>query len=180
MLFRGEPTPNPDAMRFPIPPSVREPVDIRPGDGPSGLPGAAALMSIPGIVSVYYGNGYATVTKSAEASWAQVERPASEALEGAAWPGDDEAPAEAQHSASGTDPVLEEARAVIDELVRPSIQADGGDVEILSVNDGIAVVRLRGSCVGCPSSTLTLKRGIERILMHYVDGIIEVRSEEEA
>jgi Fe-S cluster biogenesis protein NfuA len=62
------------------------------------------------------------------------------------------------------------------ELIRPSLQADGGDVELVDVKDGIVKVKLTGACGGCPMSTMTLKKGIERILKEKVPGVKEVVS----
>jgi Fe-S cluster biogenesis protein NfuA len=59
-------------------------------------------------------------------------------------------------------------------IVRPSLQADGGDVELVDVKDGIVSVRLKGACSGCPMSTMTLKKGIERFLKEKIPGVKEV------
>ena len=61
-------------------------------------------------------------------------------------------------------------------VIRPSLQADGGDVELVDVKDGIVSVKLKGACAGCPMSTMTLKRGIERFLKEKVSGVKEVVS----
>ncbi len=63
------------------------------------------------------------------------------------------------------------------EIIRPAIQADGGDIELLEVDesDGVVIVQLSGACVSCPASTVTLKSGIERILVDRVPGVTEVR-----
>ncbi|HBI04612.1 MAG TPA: hypothetical protein DDY49_11355 [Paenibacillaceae bacterium] len=68
----------------------------------------------------------------------------------------------------------EQVKEVLDKL-RPFLQRDGGDVELVSVEDGIVKVRLMGACGSCPSSTITLKAGIERALMEEVEGIQEVQ-----
>lgn len=61
-------------------------------------------------------------------------------------------------------------------IIRPSLQADGGDVELVDVKDGIVSVKLKGACAGCPMSTMTLKRGIERFLKEKLEGVKEVVS----
>jgi Fe-S cluster biogenesis protein NfuA len=61
-------------------------------------------------------------------------------------------------------------------IIRPSLQADGGDVELVDVKDGIVSVKLKGACAGCPMSTMTLKRGIERFLKEKLTGVKEVVS----
>jgi Fe-S cluster biogenesis protein NfuA len=59
-------------------------------------------------------------------------------------------------------------------VIRPSLQADGGDVELVDVKEGIVSVKLKGACAGCPMSTMTLKKGIERFLKEKVSGVKEV------
>lgn len=59
-------------------------------------------------------------------------------------------------------------------IIRPSLQADGGDVELVDVKDGVVSVKLKGACAGCPMSTMTLKRGIERFLKEKLEGVKEV------
>jgi Fe-S cluster biogenesis protein NfuA len=59
-------------------------------------------------------------------------------------------------------------------VIRPSLQADGGDVELVDVKEGIVSVKLKGACAGCPMSTMTLKKGIERFLKEKVTGVKEV------
>jgi Fe-S cluster biogenesis protein NfuA len=77
--------------------------------------------------------------------------------------------------AAAGDPLLEEVREVVD-LLRPDIQADGGDVEVVSVSDGVVHVRLRGACVGCPSSSMTLHDGILAALRARIPSIVDVRA----
>jgi Fe-S cluster biogenesis protein NfuA len=67
----------------------------------------------------------------------------------------------------------EQVQEVLD-IIRPSLQADGGDVELVDVKDGIVSVRLKGACAGCPMSTMTLKRGIERFLKEKLSNVKEV------
>jgi len=69
----------------------------------------------------------------------------------------------------------EKVQEVLDKI-RPSLQADGGDVELVEVKDGIVKVRLQGSCQGCPMSQMTLKMGIERLIKEQVPGIAEVQA----
>jgi len=71
------------------------------------------------------------------------------------------------------DTIYDEVLDVLDKL-RPFLQRDGGDVELVDVEDGIVKLRLMGACGSCPSSTITLKAGIERALLEEVDGIVEV------
>lgn len=76
-------------------------------------------------------------------------------------------------SQQAQDTIYDEVLDVLDKL-RPFLQRDGGDVELVDVEDGIVKLRLMGACGSCPSSTITLKAGIERALLEEVDGIVEV------
>jgi Fe-S cluster biogenesis protein NfuA len=69
--------------------------------------------------------------------------------------------------------VKDKVQAVLDNI-RPSLRADGGDVELVDVKDGVVSVRLKGACAGCPMSTMTLKNGIERILKQELSDVKEV------
>lgn len=79
------------------------------------------------------------------------------------------------HSAERNSPMKEKVQEVLNKI-RPSLQADGGDVELVEVKDGIVKVRLQGSCHGCPMSQMTLKMGIERLIKEQVPGITEVQA----
>ncbi len=78
-------------------------------------------------------------------------------------------------SAESDDPVLAEVCEVVD-LLRPDIQADGGDVEVVGVHDGVVEVRLHGACVGCPSSGMTLQHGILAALKARIPSITDIRA----
>lgn len=80
---------------------------------------------------------------------------------------------EAQSQSNAT--MKEQVTAVIDQILRPAIQQDGGDIHLVDVTDeGVVQVQLRGACVGCPSSTVTLRNGVERILKSKVEGVTEI------
>jgi Fe-S cluster biogenesis protein NfuA len=71
----------------------------------------------------------------------------------------------------------ESVKAKVEEVlknIRPSLQADGGDVELVDIKEGVVSLRLKGACAGCPMSTMTLKNGIERVLKQEISGIKEV------
>ncbi|MSQ90212.1 MAG: NifU family protein [Phycisphaerales bacterium] len=84
-------------------------------------------------------------------------------------------PAHPVESSKPSDELLKRVRAVVD-LIRPGIQADGGDVEVVRVHQGIVEVRFHGACIGCPSSNMTLQSGIARQLRERVPEITEVRA----
>jgi len=148
-------------------------------------PLAKLLFDIDGVKAVYLGPEFVTVTKYAEANWQHVRTMVFSAI--------------MDHYASGkpavtstpeiTDTTIleddDEIVAMIKELlesrIRPAVQEDGGDIRYVgfNVDTGIVTVQLAGSCVGCPSSSVTLKNGVENMLMHYIPEVTGVESLEE-
>jgi Fe-S cluster biogenesis protein NfuA len=72
--------------------------------------------------------------------------------------------------------VIAQIVELLDKRIRPAVAMDGGDIQFVDFQDGIVMLQMRGACAGCPSSTLTLKSGIENMLRHYVPEVIEVRA----
>jgi Fe-S cluster biogenesis protein NfuA len=156
---------------------------------PYPSPLAAQLLNIDGVTSVFYGADFITVTKAADANWAHI-RPevfaliteaitsgqpivtVAERKEGAAAAAEGRADDVAERDSLSYDENDSEVVGMIKELletrVRPAIQEDGGDVEFRGFEDGYVMLKLRGACRTCDSSTVTLKNGIEGMLMHYV------------
>lgn len=140
-------------------------------------------MNIDGITSVFYGADFITVTKAADANWAHV-RPeifaliteaitSGETLVNVAERKEGEAPIGEEEDSLAYNENDSEVVGMIKELletrIRPAIQEDGGDIEYRGFgDDGIVQLKLRGACRTCDSSTVTLKNGIEGMLMHYV------------
>lgn len=190
MFIQTETTPNDDSLKF-IPG-----VPVM-GDGTAEFldtktalssPLALRLMGIEGIVAVFYGPDFVTVSKDSEHPWSVVKPEVYATLMEFFSSGQPLFRSEAEREAAGPQDtrILDtdsETVAMIKELletrVRPAIMEDGGDIEYrgFDENDGIVTVKLKGSCRGCDSSTVTLKSGIERMLMHYVP---EVKGVEQA
>lgn len=148
-----------------------------------------------GVTSVFYGPDFITVTKSADTNWAHVKPEVFSLITETVTAGE---PIVSTNSSSATSdsPTVEntlaandeddEVVAMIKELletrVRPAIQEDGGDIDYRGFKDGIVRLKLRGACRTCDSSTVTLKNGIESMLMHYIEevkGVDQVLDEEE-
>ena len=140
-------------------------------------------MNIDGVTSVFYGADFITVTKAADANWAHV-RPevfsliteaitsgqtivnVSETKDGEAG---QETSAEDTLSYNENDSeVVGMIKELLETRIRPAIQEDGGDIEYRGFENGNVLLKLRGACRTCDSSTVTLKNGIEGMLMHYV------------
>ncbi|KAI1825717.1 scaffold protein Nfu/NifU N terminal-domain-containing protein [Xylaria intraflava] len=171
---------------------------------PYSSPLAAQLMNTDGVTSVFYGVDFITVTKAPDANWKHI-RPEvfsliTEAItsgqqlvtvkEGAgsasAVPGQEGQGQAVDRDSLAYDKNDDEVVGMIKELletrVRPSIQEDGGDIEFRGFKDGYVMLKLRGACRTCDSSTVTLKNGIEAMLMHYVEevqGVHQVLDQEE-
>jgi Fe-S cluster biogenesis protein NfuA len=193
-FIQNETTPNPDALKFlpghrvlpeGFPATFVEYLNPRSTISPPyPSPLAAQLLAIDGVKAIFYGADFITVTKDADAQWAHI-RPEVLALiteavtaghtivsvvdrSGAAG----EAEAEAEKDSLAYDENDDEVVGMIKELletrIRPAIQEDGGDIEFRGFVDGYVQLKLRGACRTCDSSTVTLKNGIEGMLMHYV------------
>lgn len=198
IFIQTEGTPNPDALKFLpnhriLPEGLAAPFieylnprsTIAP---PHPSPLASQLMNIDGVKSVFYGADFITVTKDVDANWAHI-RPEVFALiteavtsgqaivnvverrDGDAG-GEGASGAEEEVDSLAYDENDSEVVGMIKELletrIRPAIQEDGGDIEFRGFEDGNVLLKLRGACRTCDSSTVTLKNGIEGMLMHYV------------
>lgn len=191
IFIQTENTPNPDALKFlpnsPIlPPGLPTPFleylsprsTLAP---PHPSPLAASLMNIDGITSVFYGVDFITVTKAADANWAHVKPEVFSLITEAVTSGQqivniteqkagEEAPEEEDSLAynENDSEVVGMIKELLETRIRPAIQEDGGDIDFRGFEDGNVLLKLRGACRTCDSSTVTLKNGIEGMLMHYV------------
>jgi len=164
---------------------------------PHPSPLAAKLLDVDGVSSVFYGSDFITVTKAEDVSWQHVKPEVFSLITEAITSGDsivntvDNATGSEGQDGVGEDSLAEnedddEVVAMIKELletrIRPAIQEDGGDIEFRGFEDGMVLLKLRGACRTCDSSTVTLKNGIESMLMHYIEevkGVNQVLDEEE-
>ncbi len=180
MFIQTEDTPNPATMKF-LP--SREvmgdgTLEITDAAGAAASPLAEALFAIEGVTGVFLGRDFITVTKGSEKDW-PVLKPAiltsimdhftnnRPMVSGAG-------AAEVVAAHNDTDTV-KQIRELIDMKVRPAVAQDGGDIVFENFEDGVVYLKLKGSCSGCPSSTMTLKAGIENMLKHYIPEVREVR-----
>ncbi|KAF0328071.1 nifU-like protein [Colletotrichum asianum] len=208
IFIQTESTPNPDAIKFLpnhriLPETISSPFieymnprsTIAP---PYPSPLAAQLMNIDGVTSVFYGADFITVTKAADANWAHI-RPeifaliteaitsgqtivnVAEKKDGAAAPEAEEEDSLAYDENDSE--VVGMIKELLETRIRPAIQEDGGDIDFRGFTDeGVVLLKLRGACRTCDSSTATLKNGIESMLMHYIEevkGVEQIMDEEE-
>jgi Fe-S cluster biogenesis protein NfuA len=181
MFIETEQTPNPATLKFLPGRSVmaRGTADFTTAGAAERSPLATRLFQIEGIGGVFLGTDFVTVTKAEGKTW-QVLKPAilGVIMEhfAANRPVLLEAAAPAAAAPEGEeDELVAQIRELIDTRVRPAVAQDGGDIIFQGFEDGIVYLHMQGSCAGCPSSTATLKMGIENMLKHYVPEVVEVR-----
>lgn len=190
MFIQTQPTPNPATLKF-LPGrdvSPTTPYEFISLEEAAASPLAAALFGINGVSNVFLGSDFVAITKSEDADWAVVKPQALAAImdhfvSGAPVIADvarAEAPAlEDDVVYEGeTAEIVAEIKELIATRVRPAVANDGGDIifKRFDVDTGIVHLTMRGACSGCPSSTLTLKQGVENLLRHYVPEVTAVEA----
>jgi len=182
MFIQTEATPNPATLKFLPGRSVLEggTADFPDVEAATRSPLAQRLFEIAGVSGVFLGADFVTVTKEHDSDW-QLMKPAilGVIMEHftAGRPTVLDAPEAAASVADHVDddPVVMQIRDLIDTRVRPAVAMDGGDIIFHRFEDGVVYLQMQGACSGCPSSTATLKMGIENMLRHYIPEVMEVR-----
>jgi Fe-S cluster biogenesis protein NfuA len=185
MFIQTEATPNPATLKF-LPGRIVMPqgtFDARDARGAAGSPLAARLFAVPEVAGVFLGHDFITVTKS-DGEWQHLKP----AILGAIM----------EHFMSGA-PVLAVDQSPVDETgdeffdeddastvatikelletrVRPAVAGDGGDITFRGFKDGVVYLAMKGSCSGCPSSTATLRHGIQNLLRHFLPDVRDVQA----
>jgi Fe-S cluster biogenesis protein NfuA len=139
-------------------------------------PLASALFRIDGVNAVFFGYDFITITKKPEANWQLMKPDIYGGIMDFVSSGEPllrNQPTDTTISEEDSE-VVAMIKELLDTRIRPTIQEDGGDIEYVSFENGIVKVKLRGACRTCDSSTLTLKNGIENMLMHYIPEIESV------
>jgi Fe-S cluster biogenesis protein NfuA len=185
MFIETESTPNPATLKF-LP--GRDVMGLSTADFASAItavrsPLATGLFALPGVARVFLGGDFIAVTRNDEISWQALKpqvlgvimdhfvagRPAIE--------GDD-----ADFDEEDIDPadqeVVDQIKELLDTRVRPAVASDGGDIVFRGYRAGVVRLHMQGACSGCPSSSATLKHGIENMLKHYVPEVVAVEQVE--
>ncbi|MDO5369713.1 NifU family protein [Paracoccus sp. (in: a-proteobacteria)] len=184
MFIQTETTPNPATLKF-------LPGETVLGSGTADFPdaGRAAasplaqrIFAVPGVAGVFLGSDFVTVTKSDAAIWDQIKPSILGAIMDHYQSGDtvlaqSQVAASGGHAAhDGPDAeIVGQIKELLDTRVRPAVAQDGGDITFHGFDRGVVYLHMQGACAGCPSSTLTLKMGIENLLRHYIPEVTEVR-----
>ena len=180
MFIQTESTPNPATLKF-LPGRTVMPSGTADFPDPASAarsPLAERLFEIEGVSGVFLGSDFITVTK-ADGEWQHLKPAVLGAIMEHFTAGRpvvlDEGASEAVTDEGEDAEVIGQIRELIDTRVRPAVAMDGGDIVFHHYDDGIVYLHMQGSCSGCPSSTMTLKQGIENMLRHYVPEVREVR-----
>jgi Fe-S cluster biogenesis protein NfuA len=183
-MILTEPTPNPNAVKF-LP--GRTVLGTKPpkfyqkeNEAPDEAPLVEQLFAIEGVKDVFFGSDFITVGKTDDHSWDVVKSNVLNTIDdynntGDAFVLDKPEPAcESINSDVGVDKVTKKIVELLDTRVRPAVAMDGGDILFHSFEDGVVYLEMYGACSGCPSSTMTLKMGIENMLRHYIPEVQRV------
>ncbi|HYD98808.1 MAG TPA: NifU family protein [Alphaproteobacteria bacterium] len=184
MFIQTEPTPNPATLKF-LPGRAVMARGTFTADSAAEAarsPLARRLFAVEGVAGVYFGSDFVTVTKSGEADWAALKPQLLGAIMNHFTAGDPAVEAggeSAEHAAGASeadDEVVEQIKELLDSRIRPAVAQDGGDIVFHGFDKGVVYLHMRGACAGCPSSTATLKSGIENLLKHYIPEVTQVRA----
>ncbi|HEY4547023.1 MAG TPA: NifU family protein [Pedomonas sp.] len=185
MFIQTERTPNPATLKF-LPGrtvSAADTVDFPDAESAERSPLASALFSLGDVTGVFFGADFIAVTKAeGSADWSELKPQILGIImqhftsgapllhEGA----EEAALADADDPAD--EDIIVQIRELLESRIRPAVARDGGDIIYQGFRNGVVYLRMQGACSGCPSSTATLKNGIESLLKHYVPEVTEVRA----
>ncbi|MBB5373771.1 NifU family protein [Acidocella aromatica] len=180
MFIETEGTPNPATLKFLPGRDILgdKTADFADADAALISPLAEALFGLPGVARVFLGADFVTVTKTPDTDW-QALKPQVLGLlmdhlvsnrpilrENVTLDAEDVDPADAE--------IVAQIKELLDTRIRPAVAGDGGDIIFRGFRDGVVSLKMQGSCAGCPSSTATLKHGIENMLKHYIPEVVSV------
>ena len=180
MFIQTEDTPNPATLKF-IPGSEvmgQGTADFPDKEAANRSPLARSLFQIDGVEAVFFGADFVTVTKSEQQEWFTLKPSILAGIMEHYASGLPVVEADAKTQDSDDeddDDVVKQIKHLLDTRVRPAVAMDGGDIVFHDFEDGIVTLSMQGACSGCPSSTATLKMGIENMLRHYIPEVKEVR-----
>lgn len=183
MFIQTESTPNPATLKFLPGQTVLEvgTADFPTADTASGSPLATRLFAVDGVTGIFFGIDFVTVTKDDAVEWDHIKPALLGAImehyqSGQPVMGEDHKPSSGHADHDGEDgEIVGQIKELLDSRVRPAVAQDGGDITFHGFDRGVVYLHMQGACAGCPSSTLTLKMGIENLLRHYIPEVVEVR-----
>jgi Fe-S cluster biogenesis protein NfuA len=181
MFIQTEQTPNPATLKF-LPGCAVAPAgtaNFADAEAARRSPLAERLFALPGVAGVFLGADFITVSKNV-GDWYQLKPAILAAIMEHFTAGRPVllwgSGADAAADAAEDDEVVSQIKELLETRVRPAVAQDGGDIIFHDFADGVVYLHMQGSCSGCPSSTATLKAGIENMLRHYIPEVVEVRA----
>ena len=184
MFIQTEQTPNPATLKFlpGRPVMAMGTANFTSEEAARVSPLAERLFALPEVAGVFLGADFITVTKADDGDWYQLKPAILAAIMEHFTAGrpvllaDVAGAAVTETSEEDEDEVVAQIKELLETRVRPAVAQDGGDIIFHDFEDGVVYLHMQGSCSGCPSSTATLKAGIENMLRHYVPEVVEVRA----
>ena len=183
-MIQTEHTPNPDTLKF-LPGkkvSAIGPIEFLKNEKNIKVPLANKILSLQGAKMVFFGEDFITVKKESNFKWDDLKHYVISEINDYYLQGNNlviEKNFEKKDSnlkKEKSNEIVDKINEVLDTKIRPAVARDGGDIVFLSFKDGIVKVQLKGSCSGCPSSTMTLKQGVQNLLCHYVPEVKSVEA----
>ena len=182
MFIQTEETPNPATLKFLPGQTVlgTGTANFSEGDNAESSPLAKKLFGVDGVVGVFLGSDFITITKKEDFLWEHIKPALLGTIMDFFQSGEEISNAESGDSShdihKGPDgEIVKKITELLDTRVRPAVAQDGGDITFQSFQEGVVYLHMQGACAGCPSSTMTLKMGIENLLKHYIPEVTEVR-----
>lgn len=185
MFIQTEQTPNPASLKF-LPGCevmINGTAEFTHAGQAAASPLAERLFKINGITGVFLGHDFITVTKSPSVEWSSLKTIILGLIMEHFTTGQPVMRDEHLHATTATSSVLDDdsdivkqIKELLDTRIRPVVAQDGGDIVFDSFDRGVVYLQMRGACAGCPSSTMTLKAGIENLLKHFIPEVNEVRA----
>lgn len=183
MFIQTESTPNPATLKFLPGQTVLEAgtADFPNAESSDKSPLATRIFAVDGVTGVFFGNDFVTVTKAEGVDWDHIKpailgavmehfQSGQPVMDG----NQTTASGHAEHTGEDAE-IVGQIKELLDSRVRPAVAQDGGDITFHGFEHGVVYLHMQGACAGCPSSTLTLKMGIENLLRHYIPEVTEVR-----
>ena len=180
MFIQTENTPNPATVKFIPGVKVMSSgvAEFESNEQAQASPLAQRIFEIKGVQSVFFGHDFIAVTKTDAVEWPNIKAPILSAVMQHFSMGEPlffEGHEDGDKNDDLLDEISKQIKELIDTRVRPAVAQDGGDIVFEKFDKGIVFLKMRGACSGCPSSTITLKNGVENMLRHYVPEVLEVR-----
>jgi NFU1 iron-sulfur cluster scaffold homolog, mitochondrial len=184
MMVKTEQTPNPNTLKFLPGKKVSEigSLEFLKGDKDINIPLANKILSLEGIVMVFFGEDFITVKKADNLNWDDVKHEIISEVNHYYSEGNEVVVKKSTKKSvidkklTESNDVINKINEILDAKIRPAVARDGGDITFKSFDNGVVKVELKGSCSGCPSSVMTLKQGVQNLLCHYIPEVKSVEA----